>query len=403
MSSEQVAAMPELADAYYEQLPRSYLYFGFTTVVDLNVTNREAVERVRSAELGPTVLDCGNALVLANGYPMANRPYPQRFERYPNFLYDPRQADEIPAEYRADDHTPEAAVSRVAAGGGVCLKVFYESGGVPGRWPVPTLEMMRQIDELGDARGLPLLLHANSLEAHRFAAEARVDAVVHGLWNWQSVESASDEELPLPVREALDSIQRAGIGYMPSMRVLSGIGDLFDPAFLDHEGVSHVFPKPLLAWFRTPEAQWYAEEMKMEGQTAEQIRAVYLDPRRTQGTRYFASQGGRILFGSDTPSDSIYTNPPGFNGYLELREMESASIPPRQILSAATLENARLFRIDDRYGTIEAGKVANLLLLRHDPLASSSAFDTIQSVILKGRVVPRAVLSARSVKVLSSP
>jgi imidazolonepropionase-like amidohydrolase len=83
--------------------------------------------------------------------------------------------------------------------------------------------------------------------------------------------------------------------------------------------------------------------------------------------------------------------------------MESASIPPRQILSAATLENARLFGIDDRYGTIEAGKVANLLLLRHDPLASSSAFDTIQSVILKGRVVPRAVLSARSVKVLSSP
>jgi hypothetical protein len=36
--------------------------------------------RLRSAELGPTVLDCGNALVVANGYPMRFRHSPERFE-----------------------------------------------------------------------------------------------------------------------------------------------------------------------------------------------------------------------------------------------------------------------------------------------------------------------------------
>ncbi len=395
MSSEHVARMPELAEAYYEQLPRSYLYFGFTTVVDVNVTNREAVERVRSAELGPAVLDCGNALVLANGYPMANRAFPERFERYPNFLYDERQAESIPTEYRAEDHTPEAAVARVADGGGECVKSFYESGG--GRWPVPTLEMMRQVRELSHARGIPLLLHANSLEAHQFAAEVGVDAVVHGLWNWQSLGPDTpdmEDELPVPVREALDAERRAGIGYMPSMRVMTGIGDLFDPAFLDQEGLAHAVPPALLAWFRTPEAKWYAEEMTADGDSAERLRAVYLDAARKRGTTYLATQGGRILFGSDTPSDTIYTNPPGFNGYLELREMEAASISPRQILASATIENARLFHLEDRYGTIEAGKVANLLLLRDDPLVSTSAYDTIETVILEGRVVPRESLSA---------
>ena len=109
---------------------------------------------------------------------------------------------------------------------------------------------------------------------------------------------------------------------------------------------------------------------------------------------YMAAQGGRILFGSDTPSDDVYTNPPGYNGYLELREMEAAGVPPARILAAATLENARLVHVEDRYGTVEAGKVASLLLLREDPLASTAAFDTIETVLVRGRVVPRAALSA---------
>ncbi len=109
-----------------------------------------------------------------------------------------------------------------------------------------------------------------------------------------------------------------------------------------------------------------------------------------------ASNASRFLFGSDTPSDQIYTNPPGLNGHLEMREMEEAGVSPRQILAAATIENAKLFHIDKRYGTIEPGKIASLLLLRADPLASTSAFDTIELVVVRGRVVPRQALSAKA-------
>jgi len=106
-----------------------------------------------------------------------------------------------------------------------------------------------------------------------------------------------------------------------------------------------------------------------------------------------AAHGGRILFGSDTPSGLAYTNPPGYNGYLELREMEAAGVSPKQILAAATIENARFFHLDDRYGAVQPGKVANVLILRSDPLASTAAFDTIETVILTGRVIPRATLA----------
>ena len=40
LSHEAALARPALAEAYFAQLPRSYLYFGFTTVVDLNVVHR---------------------------------------------------------------------------------------------------------------------------------------------------------------------------------------------------------------------------------------------------------------------------------------------------------------------------------------------------------------------------
>ncbi|MGQ0639821.1 MAG: amidohydrolase family protein [Gemmatimonadaceae bacterium] len=157
LSTEQVKAMPAVVAEYYKQLPRSYLYFGFTTVVDLNVTDRARIDSLRAADLAPTILDCDNAIVIANGYPMLFRPWPARFERYPNFLYDPRQADSIPKQYSAAEHSARANVARVASAGASCVKSFYEGGWAMSGWPVPTLEMMQQVKEEAHKRGLPLL------------------------------------------------------------------------------------------------------------------------------------------------------------------------------------------------------------------------------------------------------
>ena len=46
------------------------------------------------------------------------------------------------------------------------------------------------------------------------------------------------------------------------------------------------------------------------------------------------------------------------------------------------------------YGTIQPGKRAHLLVLGADPLHSATAFDTIETVILDGRVLARADLAA---------
>jgi imidazolonepropionase-like amidohydrolase len=252
---------------------------------------------------------------------------------------------------------------------------------------------MSAVRDASHRRKLPLLLHANSLEAHRFAAAVKADAVVHGMWNWGS--QAAGAELPPDVRAVLDAEREAGVAMMPTSRVIGGLADLLAPAFLDDARLKHVLPARILDWYRTTEGQSFAREIAGEAPPA-RLRA--LSAGQAQGQRaaaYFARSGGRILFGSDTPSAPTFANPPGYNGYLELRELESAGISPRQLLAAATTGNARFFGLAD-YGTIEPGRIASLLVLRADPLASTAAFDTIETVIVKGRVLRREALSASS-------
>lgn len=397
MSPDQESAMPEAVAEYDRQLPRSYLYFGFTAVVDLNVIDRPRLDRLRAADPGPAILDCGNALALANGYPMAYIPAPARFDAYPNFLYDPAQKDSIPKRLTPADHSPDAAVGRVAAGGGACVKAHYEPGFDPkvGELPVPSVSLMTEVREASHRHKLPLMLHANSLVVHRFAAEVKPDAVVHGMWNWG--QEAAGPELPVQVREVLDAERQGGLAMIPTSRVIGGLADLFVPAFLDDAQLSHVLPAQIIAWYRTKNGQAFAREIAQDvkGLPPERARGVFTNAqaRGLRAAVYFAQNGGRILFGSDTPSAPTYANPPGYNGYLELRELESAGISPKQLLSAATMENARFFGLAD-YGTVEPGKIASLLILRSDPLASTAAFDAIETVIVKGRVVRRESLSA---------
>ena len=68
-----------------------------------------------------------------------------------------------------------------------------------------------------------------------------------------------------------------------------------------------------------------------------------------------------------------------------MKRLAAANMSLRQLLEAATLNNARAFGLADRIGSVEAGKRANLLLLARSPLESVDAYDTIRAVWIGGR------------------
>jgi imidazolonepropionase-like amidohydrolase len=101
--------------------------------------------------------------------------------------------------------------------------------------------------------------------------------------------------------------------------------------------------------------------------------------------------GVAILAGTDTYNPYVY---PGFSLHEELSLLVEAGLPPMAALQAATIGPARFMGQAERRGTVEVGKVADLVLLDRDPLADIHNSTSIRAVILGGKLMPRASLDA---------
>lgn len=389
-----------LIEAHYRQVPRSYLYFGYTTVIDLNA-DRDTIALMEAAEARPTIYHCSGGMPLANGYPMVFRPEETRFRTVPNFIFNEDQRDSLPAYIDPEDHTPAAVISRVKADGAVCAKTFYEKGFRPGLdWPVHDDALLTSLRRETRDAGLPLLVHANAEYAQRAVINHDIDILVHGMWHWDPVDGTRSHAPGESAFKLIDEIAEKRIGYMPTLQVLVGEGALFDPAFTSREALKAVVPPELLAWYGTEEANWL-RDILLRGRQTDQTHMGRLHDenigRMRQSARllkHLHDKGGRLLFGSDTPSDSTWGNPTGLNGYYEMQLWQDAGIPLETILRAATWDNARAFGLLDRHGSIAVGKSADLLLLDADPTKTLMAYDQISLVISRGTRLERDSLRA---------
>jgi imidazolonepropionase-like amidohydrolase len=400
MTDEQDDSNSLMIKDYFKQLPRSYLYYGYTTLVDLAVIDHKALADFRDAPLHPDLYDCGESLPFANGYPMSFLPPEKRFKLFPNFIYDPKQASSIPPEYKPEDHTPAVDVARVKASRGICVKTYFERGFAQDRnLPVMGADVLAEIRRSATRDELVLMMHANSFEAQKFAVAGNVDIIAHGMWNWGDLDSKT--ELPPEIKTLLDEIAEKKIGYQPTIQVMQGLRAYFDPEYLKMQAIPKVIPQEMLDWFNSPQGKWFKKELVDHDTTDAAILKMYEQGpvrRVRQVVAYLASKDADFLFGTDTPSSPTYGNLPGLNGYLEMQQLQKAGLSLAQIFKAATISNARKFKIDSQVGTIESGKIANLILLKKSPLESLEAYDSITTIWIHGRPVARDSLAVSSNK-----
>ena len=386
MTAEQESAHPDIARAARAQIPRSYLYFGFTTLIDL-ISAPQVMQRWKSQDAAPDGYFCGGA-ALIDGYPMNFFPKPARYSTWPYLLVEAPATDDLPQGIRAAEHSPKAVVERMKADGAICVKTFFERGfGGIHDLPVPRPETIQALVRAAHAAGLPVFLHANSDEAQTFGLDTGVDVIAHGLWNLR--DDTSNAALTPEMKTILDRVVAAKVGWQPTIQVLYGLQDLFDSRFLSDPMLARVLPRSLIDWYGTKEGQWFHDEIAAERpKLAAPIGTV------TAATTYLAQHGARLLFGTDTPSGPTYANPPGLNAWLEMHRLRDAGVTAAEIFEMATLRNAQAVKLDREVGTVEAGKRANLLLLRADPRQTVEAYDGIVSVIIGGRVLDRDELAA---------
>jgi len=101
--------------------------------------------------------------------------------------------------------------------------------------------------------------------------------------------------------------------------------------------------------------------------------------------------GVPLLAGTDCPNPFVY---PGFSLHDELGLLVHSGLTPAEALRTATINPARFLGVTDSLGSVEPGKVADLVLLDANPLADIANTKRIRAVIQGGRLLNRGALDA---------
>jgi imidazolonepropionase-like amidohydrolase len=128
---------------------------------------------------------------------------------------------------------------------------------------------------------------------------------------------------------------------------------------------------------------------------SEQFENIYWTKRKEVKAFYDAGGGDLITLGTDHPSTGEYFSP--FSVHRELQSLSLSGIPNAAVLRIATTNSAHAMGLGDRLGTIEAGKWADLVVLRGNPLTDIRVTRTPRLVVKAGRVYDPATL-AKSVE-----
>ena len=183
------------------------------------------------------------------------------------------------------------------------------------------------------------------------------------------------------MQQMIDLILAHQVYYDANMQMYGGIN-------LRREHPSEMLWTDEAQYF-TPYAQSLLEE---RGPPAPESDLAEFAQRVLELMTLYESGGENLLVvGTDEP---VYTSLlPGFAYHRELLAMTYAGLPPAAVLKAATINGAHALGIDARLGSIEAGKLADLVVVSGNPLEDIKAARNVRYVIKDGVVHdPQALL-----------
>jgi len=332
-----MSVLPGLIDSHFhldriKDLPALFLYNGITSLRDPGAWIESYAEERKSGKAMPRLYLTG--------------PHIETFP--PAYPYD--------AYVVRDNYEAVKQVNDLADQGAAAIKIYFR---------VP-LGMIKSVTEAAHLRGIPVTAHLEIAEAMN-AIEAGLDGIEHITSFGLSLTPKREAEKYRQGMMADNNFRKQG-----RYEVWNGL-DINSQAadslirFLVKKGT---FISPTLGAFEYQVGTGKTDSIKLRGfETMKRLTAK------------FNKNGVKLVLGSH--SMITYAE----KGWAYQREMEiwaESGIPNAEIIYAATMQNARFFRIDRHLGSIEKGKLADLILVKGNPLEDIKVMRNIEKVMING-------------------
>ena len=337
---------------------RAYLCSGVTSVFDVGgypwtIPLMQANERALDA---PRVVAAGPLLATVDHW--VNTPSMRQFL------------------HMASDSATRRAVRENATFGSRAIKVWYLQVSDSLR-PAMRARLELAGEEARRAK-LPFLVHATQLERAKEAIRAGANVLVHSV----APQAVDDEFLALA--------KQRGTIVIPTLTVYEGYADVF-------AGRSPAARYPLECV--DPSTRAKLERVLPEAQRAQGLQGLVRSGRAdtlyasvARNVRRMRDAGIPIAVGTDAG------NPGTAHGPSISREMEalqSIGLSAADVLASATTVAARAMGRESELGTIQAGRLADLIVLDADPLADVANLRRLRLVMKGGAIYGRPELLPR--------
>ena len=215
-----------------------------------------------------------------------------------------------------------------------------------------TLEELYALADEAHAWHIKCVVHAHTQPGINNSIEAGIDQIHHGAF----ID-----------RDGVEKIKEKGLFYMPTLRVTS--------------------VRNADAW---PDRPWMRDEM------------IEANPIHREGVKYARELGVKIMVGTDYPGSAREWEVGESTSY-EMMEMQKCGYTPMELIVAATKTNAEGYGKDKDIGTIEAGKIADIVILNETPLDDISVLHKKETIacVLRDGIVEYADLNYKKHFILS--
>lgn len=227
--------------------------------------------------------------------------------------------------------------------------------------------------------GVRVAVHATQLETARAAVLAGADILVH------SVDDKPVDE------EFVGLLKMAKVIYCPTLIVLEGYAEVLggNTRLLE---IEERVGDPFFAgsW---SELAAGGDSISTEKNEARRQRFLARAPVMRANLKAVHDAGVTVAAGTDAGNIGTLHGP---SLHREFQLMADAGLSPEEILVAATRNAATVFAREPNFGTVETGKLADLLVLDADPLEDVGNLQRIHRVVKGGRILDPAVLVPQS-------